>query len=231
MTGSHKRVELPVTLNHHFKQLGLCLASVFIATTNLSAEPVSTQEEFKAVLQKDFLDKGFRVGFSVGKPIGTDFLPYGWKCTPKLLHRLGRLYQALYNIGAIKVDGPLEQIEVDYLKSYCRFTVTELNEAKIGDDLVELSRTLFAIKLVNQKLLGFKTFVRGYEMDNHTCGIFAKVLLENTELTEFAKRYKSEIKKHWPYDKIYQDTVEGQFCGTPLEDGTMKWHMVDRLHR
>jgi len=218
-----------VTRNHRFKKLGLCLASAFIATTNLGAEPISTQEEFKAIVQQNFFDKGLRVGFLVGKPVKTDFLPTGWKCTPDLLHRVSGMYQALYNIGAIKVDGPLEQTEVGFLKSYCKFTVTELDEAKIGDDLSKISDTLFAIKLVNQKLLGFKTFVKGYQTDNNTCGIFAKVLIENTELTKFAKRYKSEIMKTWPYKKIYQDTVEGQFCGTPLEDGTIKYHEVNRL--
>lgn len=220
-----------MTLNQHFKQLGLCLASVFIATSNLSAEPISTQEEFKAVLEKEFFDKGFKFYVQVGKPYRTDNLVSGWKCTPKLLHRVSGMFQALYNIGVIKVDGPLKQIEVGYLKSYCRFTVTELDTAKVGDDLVEVSQTLLAIKLVNQKLLGFKTFVKGHQTENNTCGIFAKVLIENTELTEFAKRYRSEIKKSWPYEKIYQDTVEGQFCGTPLEDGTMKWHEVNLLRR
>ncbi|MEM5471920.1 hypothetical protein WNZ14_09315 [Hoeflea sp. AS60] len=231
MTGSHNRVELPVTLNHRIKTLGLCLASVFIGTTNLSAEPISTQEEFKAIIQKDFLDKGFKSYVYIRTPLTTDFLPTGWKCTPDLLHRVAGLYQALYNIGAIRVDGPLEQTEVGFLKSYCEFTVTHIDRGKIGGDLVEISDTLLAIKLVNQELLGFNSFERGRRTDEHTCGMFANVLIENTELTEFAKKYKSEIKKSWPYEKIYQDTVEGQFCGTPLENGNMKWLEVNRLRR
>jgi len=138
----------------------------------------------------------------------------------------------LYAINAIAVCGELKPTYHSYKK--CVFVVFHFDSGFLDKGLIkDTGQNWMFIPLIKQKVGAFRRAGIQQVLDAHNpvCDYFARVLLENIQLSPFAQRYETQLRKQYDARQIYNKLADGRFCAvTNTITGKFRWLTYVRQH-